>query len=152
MLNKIVFIRELALLEERFNRDMQEAVLDRYYETLRDLTDAEFVRAARLIFDNDEFWPAPNRFIQLAHGTTKDAANQEWAILINACAQNNTNVPLSPTGITAMRRAGGWREIAYAEGPAKQEQLKRLFLAAYDTDTQQRQHAQLQNTTPRLLS
>jgi hypothetical protein len=137
MLTKAVFIREMAMLEERYNRDMQEPVLDRYYESLKQLTDADFTRAARYIFDNDDYWPSPKRFIELAHGTTKDAANREWALLIDACTRNNTNPPLSPAGILAMRRAGGWREIAYAEGPNKQEQLKRLFLAAYETETQQ---------------
>jgi hypothetical protein len=74
MLTKAVFIREMAMLEERYNRDMQEPVLDRYYESLKQLTDADFTRAARYIFDNDDYWPSPKRFIELAHGTTKDAA------------------------------------------------------------------------------
>jgi hypothetical protein len=50
-----------------------------------------------------------------------------------------------------MRRAGGWREIAYAEGPNKQEQLKRLFLAAYETETQQTPALPTSNQ-PRFLS
>jgi hypothetical protein len=152
MLTKTLFAKWMTTLHKRFSKDADQHVVELYYEHLSQLSDAEFETAAKSIFTNDEFWPAPKRFIDLARGTTKDAANREWALLIDACTRNNTNPPLSPAGILAMRRAGGWREIAYAEGPNKQEQLKRLFLAAYETDAQQRQHGQLQNSNPRLLS
>jgi hypothetical protein len=152
MLNHPLFIKWMSALHNRFGRTANKHVMELYYDDLKVLSDAEFETAAKSIFTNDEFWPAPKRFIDLARGTTKDAANREWALLIDACTRNNTNPPLSPAGILAMRRAGGWREIAYAEGPNKQEQLKRLFLAAYETDAQQRQHDQLQNSNPRLLS
>jgi plasmid stabilization system protein ParE len=154
MLTKAVFIREMAMLEERYNRDMQEPVLDRYYESLKQLTDADFTRAARYIFDNDDYWPSPKRFIELAHGTTKDAAQPRMGTPHRRLREATTPThPSAPQASLAMRRAGGWREIAYAEGPNKQEQLKRLFIAAYETETRNNANTTNSKTaTRRLLS
>lgn len=135
MLNKNLFIREFAILEERFNRTSSRIIADRYYDTIKHLTNEEYKRAADHIFANDEYWPTPKRFIELANGNTREHAINEWHTLIEACARNNLNPALSPAGIAAMRAIGGWREIAYAEGETKQASLRRAFLEAYDAQT-----------------
>lgn len=135
MLTKAVFIKSMATLHARFARAENQQVIALYYDSLKELNDADFQRAARHIFDNDEFWPTPKRFIELANGNTREHAINEWHTLIEACAKNNLNPALSPAGIAAMRAIGGWREIAYAEGETKQASLRRAFLEAYDAQT-----------------
>jgi hypothetical protein len=150
MLTKAVFIKSMATLHARFARPENQQVIALYYDTLKDLTDTDFQRAARHIFDNDEFWPTPKRFIELANGNTREHAINEWHTLIEACAKNNLNPNLSPAGIAAMRAIGGWREIAYAEGETKQASLRRAFLEAYDA--QARRVALPNNDSHRLPS
>lgn len=133
-LDKRTFLRELGMLAERFGRTISEPVMLRYYDTLsRELTTSEFEHAARVIFDEDQFWPAPMRFRDAARGgNPKELASAEWERLVAACRDGNTEVGfLSPIGVKAMRAAGGWRGIAYAEGEAKLAGLKRAFVSAW---------------------
>jgi hypothetical protein len=134
VLDKRVFLRELGMLAERFGRTISEPVMLRYFDTLsRDLTTADFERAARTIFDEDAFWPAPARFRDAARGgNPKELANAEWERLLTACRNGSSDVAfLSPAGMAAMRAAGGWRVIAFAEGEAKHASLKRAFVSAW---------------------
>jgi len=134
MLEHAVFVREMTLLHERFGRTVNAQVIARYYDTLsRELSTPEFERAARVIFDEDQFWPAPARFRDAARGgNPKELASAEWERLLTACRNGSTDVAfLSPAGLAAMRAAGGWRVIAFAEGEAKQASLKRAFVSAW---------------------
>ncbi len=134
MLDKRVFLRELGMLAERFGRTVSEPVMLRYFEILSgSLSTADFERAAFDIFRDDQFWPAPARFLDAARGgNPKELANAEWERLLTACRNGSTDVAfLSPAGLAAMRAAGGWRVIAFAEGEAKQAGLKRAFVSAW---------------------
>lgn len=134
MLDKRAFMREMGMLAERFGRTISDPVMLRYYDSLsRDLTTPEFEHAARVIFDEDQFWPAPARFRDAARGgNPKELASAEWERLLTACRNGSTDVAfLSPAGLAAMRAAGGWRVIAFAEGESKQASLKRAFVSAW---------------------
>lgn len=134
MLDKRVFLREMAMLAERFGRQVSEPVMLRYYEILSGaLTTEAFQRAAFEVFRDDQFWPAPARFLDAARGgNPKELAGAEWERLVAACREGKTDVSfLTPAGATAMRAAGGWRAIAYAEGESKLATLKRAFTAAW---------------------
>jgi hypothetical protein len=134
MLDRAAFVREMTLLHDRFGRTPNEHVISRYYDTLsRDLTTADFERAARIIFDEDQFWPAPARFREAAQGgNPKELAGAEWERLVAAAAAGQTDVGfLSPAGVAAMRAAGGWMSIAFCEGESKLNALRRAFTAAW---------------------
>lgn len=134
MLDETVFVREMTLLHERFGRTPNRQVIARYYDTLsRELDTPSFERAARVIFDEDAFWPAPARFRDAARGgNPKELAGAEWERLVAACREGKTDVGyLTVAGVAGMRAAGGWRAIAYAEGDAKLAALKRAFVAAW---------------------
>jgi hypothetical protein len=134
MLDRRVFVREMTLLHERFGRAPNEQVIARYYDTLsRDLSTEAFERAARLIFDEDQFWPAPARFRDVARGgNLKELAAAEWERLVAACAAGQTDIAfLSAAGVAGMRAAGGWRAIAFAEGESRQAALRRAFTSAW---------------------
>ena len=132
MLARAVFVREMAFLEERFNREHTDQVLARYYDTLSArLTTEEFAAAARYVFDHDSFWPPPARFIELAQGNPKEDATREWVALVDACSRGDRDALLSPAGEAGMRAAGGWAAIAYAEGEYALSARQRAFTAAY---------------------
>lgn len=133
MIDKRAFLRELGLLADRFGRTVSEPVIARYYDTLnRTLTTTEFEAAARIVFDTDTFWPAPARFIELAHGNPENNADAEWRALLESCARNDARVDfLTPEGRAGMIAAGGWRDIGITpEGPAMAARRK-SFIRAY---------------------
>jgi len=134
VVDKRVFLREMGMLAERFGRTVSEPVMLRYHEILTGaLTTLDFERAAFAIFRDDQFWPAPARFLDAARGgNPKELAGAEWERLVAACAAGQTDVSfLTPAGVAAMRAAGGWRAIAFAEGDAKLAAAKRAFVSAW---------------------
>ena len=135
MLSKAAFIKWMTLLHHRFNRTPEEAVLALYFEHLRDLQDAQFVDAAQRVFNEDEYWPTPKRFRDLALGVSKVEAARDWASLLNACQRNDQQLNLSPAGLVALRAIGGWKAVAYAEGEFRLSSLRKAFLEAYGVDS-----------------
>jgi hypothetical protein len=152
MLDRHVFVREMTLLHDRFGRTPNEHVIGRYYDTLRDrLTTAEFEQAARFVFDQDSFWPAPARFIELAQGNARDDAEREWTALVDSCARGDRNVLLSPEGAAAMRAVGGWNAVAYCEGDRNLDSKRRAFVAAFKDRREERELLRLLPSTQAAL-
>jgi hypothetical protein len=146
-LDRRAFIREMTLLEERFNRQHSDQVLARYYDTLSaKLTTSEFEAAARHVFDNDQFWPAPARFVDLAHGSSDAQARSEWSALISAAARGE-RARLTPEGEAALMAIGGWHEVAYADTDRKLPRLERSFVKRYEDASESRE---MQRHTPAL--
>lgn len=147
-LDRKAFIREMTLLHERFGRQPSEHVIARYYDTLNGRLDTPaFEAAARYVFDNDTYWPAPARFIDLAHGSPEAQARDEWARLIEG-ATRGERARLTPEGEAALMAIGGWREVAYADTDRKLPRLERAFAkryqdAAESREVEQRSIAQL---------
>lgn len=141
MLDKRAFLRELGMLAERFGRAISEPVMLRYYDTLSStLTTAEFVAAARVVFDTDTFWPPPARFIELAHGNARDDGEREWARLLDACARGDRNHLPSAEGAAAMRAVGGWNAVAYCEGDHNLDRKRVGFLRAFAAAREEREY------------
>ena len=152
MLSRTVFIREMTLLHERFGRTPSEHVIARYYDTLKDrLTTEEFEQAARYVFDQDAFWPAPARFIELAQGNPRDDADREWVRLVDACGRGDRNVLLSPEGAAAMRAVGGWNAIAFCEGDTNLDRKRVGFTRAFTTAREDRELLRLPPATSAAL-
>jgi hypothetical protein len=156
-LDRGTFIREMTLLHDRFGRTPNEHVIARYYDTLRDrLSTREFAAAARVIFDQDAFWPAPARFIELAQGNPKDEAEREWYRLVGACSRGERTPLLSPEGAAAMRAVGGWNAVAYCEGDVPLDRKRTAFLRAFaaareERDVQARLPAPVSSTALEIL-
>jgi hypothetical protein len=134
VLEKRVFLREMGMLADRFGRQVSEPVVLRYFEILSGaLSTADFERAAFVIFREDQFWPAPARFVEAARGgNPRELAGAEWERLLASCAAGDPAVAfLSPAGLAAMRAAGGWRAIAFCEGESKLNGLRRAFVSAW---------------------
>ena len=124
----------MGMLAERFGRQVSEPVMLRYHEILTGaLSTADFERAAFEIFRDDQFWPAPARFLDAARGgNPKDLANAEWERMLAAFRHGDTDVGfLSDAGRAGLRAAGGYRAVAFAEGDAKLGAAKRAFTSAW---------------------
>jgi hypothetical protein len=152
MLDRRVFVREMTLLHDRFGRQPNEHVIGRYYDTLKDrLTTSEFEQAARFVFDQDQFWPAPARFIELAQGNPRDDAEREWRALLDSCARNDRGVILSSEGGAAMRAVGGWNAVAYCENPHQLEVKHRAFVQHHQGAREERELLRLLPVTSAAL-
>ena len=66
MLDPTVFRNQFTILEERWHRTFSQATFSAYFEALADkLTTEEFLKAAKQVFAEDEFFPSPKRLIEL---------------------------------------------------------------------------------------
>lgn len=129
-IDRTTFTREFTLLLERFGKDPHALMTARYFEYLNArLTTPEFETAARRIFEEDQFWPAPVRFLHAAKGDPQQLARQEWDALIERAAKSEL-AELSDNGKRALRALGGWAAVAYAD-QARLPSLRRAFLESY---------------------
>ena len=149
MLDRAVFLREMALLADRFGRDVSPETIGRYYDTLRErVSTDEFEVAARFVFDNDSFWPSPARFAEVARGNAREDAEREWVRLLGSCSRGDRNVLLSPEGAAAMRAAGGWNAVAYAGGERDLAVRRREFIGEFVARRDQAERATRALPTP----
>lgn len=133
MLDRSVFTREFTLLLERFGRDPHALMTARYFEYVsRHLTTEQFEAAARLIFEEDQFWPAPARFVHAAVGDPKQVASDAWSRLL-AAASSGKSDSLGPEVIATLRRSGAtFRDVELA-GEYRLRELERAFVDAYQS-------------------
>lgn len=146
-LDKRVFLREMAVLAELFNRpQLSDPLIARYYEYLNTrMTTDEFEAAARRIFEEERYWPAPITFLHAAKGDPQLLAREEWDRLLTQAAQGQL-AELSAAGRKALAALGGWPRIAYAQEGALPS-LRKAFLESYTTDDHTPPIPQLQAAT-----
>ena len=90
MIEPDLFAQEFELLCERFARVPSQPVIARYHAFLEARLDSEqFQQAAITIFNQDQFWPSPQRFLDAVHGALEDQAAVEWSKLLDAHTHNN---------------------------------------------------------------
>jgi hypothetical protein len=132
LIDKTTFAREMALLQERFNRELSRPILQRYQETLsRHLSTEEFVLAARLAFDTETFWPAPMRLVELVQPSPKAAAAAEWEAVMDAVRRNAT-AELSPAGKRALKEVGGTWRIRHSDELTQLPWIRKAFVEEYE--------------------
>lgn len=108
MIEKPVFVEEMRALERRFNADLSEDELLRYYRYLSGRLDTEaFRRASQVVWATNEFFPRPADFL-VAEATA------QWRILLDVVErfQPPHSTPsvydaLSDRGGDAVRELGG---------------------------------------------
>jgi hypothetical protein len=137
MLERTAFINEMHALADRFNRKVSDEMVRRYYEDLNHIPTQDFLLAARTIYRNDTFWPAPARFLEILGMDPASEAEAAWEHAL-AEASNGTGQPWSaypPAHAAALRAVGGTATL----GRTNQDQLawkKREFIKAF------KQHAE----------
>lgn len=130
-LDKRVFLREMAVLAELFNRpQLSDPLVARYYEYLSArMTTTEFEAAAKRIFEEERYWPAPITFLHAVKGDPARKAREEWDALLEKAARNELS-ELSEAGKKALKALGGWSTVAYAD-QGRLPSLRRAFLESY---------------------
>jgi hypothetical protein len=132
MLDRRVFVREMTLLHERFGRSPNKLVMQRYYEALAErLTTSEFERAAKFVFNHDQFWPAPMRFVEVVQGNPDDNADQAWRIVLEYATKGKTVISTDPHITAGLRAAGGITSISRAEGDYALASMRKAFTTGY---------------------
>lgn len=150
-IDKKVFTREMTLLHERHGRHPSGPVIQRYYDSLKDrLTTEEFEAAARYVFDHDAYWPAPVRFIEVAHGDDRQHASSAWEHVLKMASKGfgvspaSDEDPLKP----ALQAAGGITSIARCESEWSLDQKRKAFMAAWSEATRRRRIDSLRLPAP----
>src|SRR5690606_10359412 len=101
VIDRRVFTAEFTLLLDRFGRDPHQLLIARYFGYLNArLTTEEFTAAARKIFEEARYWPAPIDFIEAAKGDPKRLAAEAWGQLLTA-AQRGRPHDAPPDAIAA---------------------------------------------------
>lgn len=156
MIDRHVFVREFAMLLDRFGREMSAPGIDRYRTFLNaQLTTSEFEAAARIIFEEDQWFPSPRRFVDAARGNAKELAESEWDNLLqqtrDAHFHDSTPPRLTEAGRAALKAAGGWSAVARAESDYSLNKTRNTFIAAYQDATTGPSRPQLDKSAPTVL-
>lgn len=135
MIDRRVFTAEFTLLLERFGRDPHQLLIARYFDYLNArLTTEEFTAAARKIFEEARYWPAPIDFIEAAKGDPKRLAAEAWGQLLTA-AQRGRPHDAPPDAIAALKRAGATFRDVETASDYRLAELERTFKTEYTADT-----------------
>ena len=125
------FAHAFRLLCERFGRDApSEDLTKAYYRELSVLTDDEFKAASKTIFREDDFFPTPARFLNLAGKGTDTNAREAWE-RIEAAARNGTLPNLEGPAHRALMSIGGIRAVEYTDETKGLPHVRRRYLEAY---------------------
>lgn len=134
MIDPRVFTEEMTILRDRFGRrDMTPETIARYLDFLDPLmTTDEFRVAARVVFNEDTFWPSPARLLAAVRGDPKRLAEEAWtAMLDHAKRGEYPALETLPEPTRAALRVAPLREIMLADTDFKLARLKREFVDAH---------------------
>lgn len=153
MIEKNTFIREFAMILDRFGREMGGPSIERYREFLNtELTTEEFQAAARIIFEEDQFFPAPRRFVDAIQGGLTELATSEWLQLLDLAQRNNSDLSsLTDTARAALKTAGGWTAVAHAQGEFGLERVRKRFIEGYQWARNRKSRPELEKPEPAVL-
>lgn len=128
-IDRATFTKGMALLMDRFGRQLGTPTVAAYLEILDDeLTTEEFAAAAREVFRRDTFFPSPQRFIDAVRGDPRRAAETAWqAIMRDARAGRYPPLESLPPAVRAALKVAPMREIMSADD-YQLSRLKRDFL------------------------
>jgi hypothetical protein len=127
MIDQKAFSAGMALLSDRFNRDVSEELSRGYYAILnREMDTAGFKVAVQQVFRHNRFWPSPQELIEACRGRAEELAETEWFRLMEA-AQSGKRAELSISGKRALAAVGG----DWALRTEQTSYLRREFLKAY---------------------
>lgn len=142
-----VFTAEFTLLLERFGREPHQLLIARYFEYLdARLTTEEFQAAARRLFEEARFWPAPVEFLHAAKGDPKQLAGEAWQALIKALKAGRPH-DAPPEAIAILKRSGAtFRDLEEAS-EHRLAQLERAFKAEHEATPAPAQQRRLPGET-----
>lgn len=114
MINPNVFAEEMAILGERFGKQLPEVILLRYLDLLDEaMTTEEFEGACRAILYSREFFPKPVDFLAVladARWPTVATLAQSWSVPVSEETKHLVD-QLDPTTRRVLARMGGVSEV-----------------------------------------
>jgi len=134
VIDRKVFAFEMTVLRDRFGRkDMTDETIARYLDYLDPLMNtSEFQAAARVVFNEDTFWPSPARLLAAVRGDPKRHAESAWAAMLEHAKRGEyPALDALPEATRAALKAVPLREIMYADSDIKLARLKREFTEAH---------------------
>ena len=122
MIDGELFAQHLGVLADRFGRALAGPTLREYHARLSaELSTEEFVAAARLVFRDETFWPAPRVFVEKVRPSADPAllAQAAFERVVTLVRRHGWQfIPpailadLDRPTLRAVGTAGGWRAIA----------------------------------------
>ena len=109
MIDQDVFNIEWAVICERHNRDPSQVLAARYYQSLSPrMTTEEFRAAARVVFEEREFFPRPVDFIDAIRPSVEAEALEQWELCERVMAgSKEAFMHMSPAGRRTVDLLGG---------------------------------------------
>lgn len=128
MISEKKFAVGMALLADRFNRDVSAAVAKGYLGVLNaaGMNFEEWEAATEYVFRHNRFFPSPQELIEAARGSAEEAAEREWGEIMRAF-RDNVKPELSKAGREAYENVGGY--FTLSEEPT--HFIRPQFLKAY---------------------
>ena len=119
MINPAVFANEMALLQERFSRELSQSVLDRYYELLSSrLDDEQFQDACLKVFDEEDFFPSPKKFVDAAQSLHAAIAAELKRLNLSGILPDDWQLQTGVTTIGQLATDDARRYLFYLKGVA----------------------------------
>ena len=109
MIDQDVFNIEWAVICERFNRDPSHVLAARYFQALSPrMTTEEFLAAARVVFEEQTFFPRPMDFIEAIRPSVEAEALAQWELCDQVMAGSTKALErMSPAGRRTAQLLGG---------------------------------------------
>ena len=133
MIDKRIFLEEIAVLMDWFNRNFEEPTLNRLHQRLsQHLSTQQFQSAALKVFDSAKFFPTVEDFVSAAKGSNDMLAQEEWEKCLAAAARGESAnaLGLSPQGQFALRSIGGVYQLGLTE-ESKHDWKRKEFVSAW---------------------
>ncbi len=133
MIDQKVFLEEIGILMDWFNRDFEEATLNRLHERLsQHLTTEEFENAACVVFDTARFFPTVSDFVKASKGDPEAQALRSWSECLSASLTGDYRLvdSLTPQAQEALRAVGGMTALRRIKSE-EERWVKKEFVTAW---------------------
>lgn len=112
MIDAPVYARLMAKMVDRFNRRASETMLRDYFDLLSArLSTADFEHAVGVIYVQDDYFPSPRRFLEVAGKDAKGVAARAWEEALALARKGETRPPEDPALAAGVRALGGLAAI-----------------------------------------
>lgn len=130
MISEVKFAVGMALLADRFGREVSDYVARGYLKVLNaaGMTDQEWEAATEHVFRHGRFFPSPQELIEGARGSAEILAEQQWGELMRAFRDNQKPV-LSEVGKRAYENIGGYWTLSNEPIQFSRMQFMKAFKA-----------------------
>jgi hypothetical protein len=137
MIDPIVFTEQMTDLQEWYDVELSDRIIDRFYRALNTRLDTEqFLVACQVVWETVKQYrgnfPLVKDFVEAVHGTVEDQGLKQWSLVsakLDSPSSQDKYV-LTPLGEKALKDIGGIESLLQGQVSDRVWQEKR-FLSAY---------------------